>query len=306
MAAKPRIGFIGLGMMGYLMAASLRRAEFALSVWNRTPEKAERWVAEHGGNVAATPAELAANVELVITMVVDGSQVRELLLGREGVVHGAGDGLLCVDCSTIGREAALAIGVELREHGLRFVDAPVTGSTPAARDGTLTIMAGGADGDVAQARPALAAMSARVIHAGSLGDGQAIKVINNAVAAANAVTVAEALIVAAAGGLDLDAVVAVLSSGSGGSKILEAKGAAMREHDYTPLFRTAHMAKDVALCVEEAGPGRFRSAELALGDLRVAAQQGYAEADFAAVVEAVEGRSGSHLGTPSKARKTTK
>jgi len=136
-------------------------------------------------------------------------------------------------------------------------------------------------------------MSARVIHAGPLGDGQAIKVINNAVAAANAVTVAEALIAAAAGGLDLDAVVAVLSSGSGGSKILEAKGAAMREHDYTPLFRTAHMAKDVALCVEEAGPGRFRSAELALGDLRVAAHQGYAEADFAAVVEAVEGRSGA-------------
>jgi len=181
-------------------------------------------------------------------MVVDGSQVRELLLGRDGVVYGAGDGLLCVDCSTIGREAALAIGAALREHGLRFVDAPVTGSTPAARDGTLTIMAGGADGDVAQARPALAAMSARVIHAGPLGDGQAIKVINNAVAAANAVTVAEALIAAAAGGLDLDAVVAVLSSGSGGSKILEAKGAAMREHDYTPLFgrrtwqRTSHCA----------------------------------------------------------------
>lgn len=306
MAAKPQIGFIGLGMMGYLMAASLRRAEFEVAVWNRTREKAERWADEYGGEVAATPAELAASVELVITMVVDGSQVRELLLGGEGVVHGAGDGLLCVDCSTIGREAALAIGGELRGHGLRFVDAPVTGSTPAARDGTLTTMVGGADGDFARARPALAAMSARVIHAGPLGDGQAIKVINNAVAAANAVTVAEALIAATAGGLDLDAVVAVLSSGSGGSKMLEAKGAAMREHDYTPLFRTAHMAKDVALCVEQAGRGRFRSAELALEDLRVAAKRGYAEADFAAVVEAVEARSEGHLGTRSKARKTTK
>jgi 3-hydroxyisobutyrate dehydrogenase-like beta-hydroxyacid dehydrogenase len=292
---RQHIGFAGLGMMGSLMAASLRRAGFPVSVWNRTVEKAERWAAEQGGSVAASPGELAASVDLVITMVVDGEQVRELLLGKGGVADGAASGLLCVDCSTIGRPATLSIARELAARGLRMVDAPVTGSTPAAREAKLTIMVGGAELDVVEARPALEAMSARVIWAGPLGDGQAIKVINNAVACANAVTVAEALIAASAGGLDLDALVAVMASGSGGSRMLDLKGPAMRAHDYEPLFRTAHMAKDVALCLDEAGRGLFRSAELALEDLRAAAQHGYAQADFAALIEAVQRRTGRVL-----------
>ena len=295
MAGEQRIGFIGLGLMGSLMAASLRRAGFSVSVWNRTPERAQEWVATYGGSAAATPAELAAGVDLVITMVVDGPQVRELLLGGDGVAEGARAGLLCVDCSTIGREAAVAIGAELADRGLRLVDAPVTGSTPAARDATLTIMAGGSAADVAQAQPALEAMSARVVHAGPLGHGQAIKVINNAVSASNLVTAAEAMLAAAAGGLDLDALVEVLSNGAASSRMLELKGPAMRAHDYTTLFRTAHMAKDVALCVQEAGPGRFRSAELALEDLRAATRAGFGDADFAALVEAVQARFDSRL-----------
>jgi 3-hydroxyisobutyrate dehydrogenase-like beta-hydroxyacid dehydrogenase len=294
MTQQQRVGFIGLGLMGSLMAAALRRAGFALTVWNRTTEKAERWVAEYGGTLAATPAELAADVDLVVSMVVDGVQVRDVLLGNSGVASGASKGLLCVDCSTIGPGASREIAAQLASRGLRMIDAPVTGSTPAARDATLTVMAGGEAADIDEARPVLEAIGARLIHAGPLGSGQAIKVINNAVAAVNAVTVAEALIAGASAGVDLDALVTVMQSGSGASKMLEQKATPMREHDYTPRFRLAHMAKDVQLCLESS-PSPFPSAESALKDLLVADHAGFADADFAAVLEAVQARTRNHL-----------
>ena len=143
-----RIGFLGLGIMGSRMAANLQRAGFEVTVWNRTRQTADDWAAEHGGQVAQSPAALAAAADIVFTMVVDGTQVRELLLGAEGVAQGAEPGLLCVDCSTIGQAETLSIGAELAGHGLRLIDAPVTGSMPAARDGTLLIMVGGGDGVV--------------------------------------------------------------------------------------------------------------------------------------------------------------
>jgi 3-hydroxyisobutyrate dehydrogenase-like beta-hydroxyacid dehydrogenase len=292
MERPQRIGFIGLGMMGSLMAAGLRRAGFELTVWNRTVETAELWAAAHGGTVAASPAELGRACDVVVTMVVDGPQVSDVLLGEHGVAAGASRGLLCIDCSTIGPRWAVDIGAELAARGLRFIDAPVTGSTPRARDGTLTIMVGGTDADVLHARDVLEAMGSTIVHAGPLGHGQAVKVISNSVSATNAVTVAEALVAGATAGVDLDALVAVMAAGSAASTMLQLKAGPMRAHDYTPLFRTAHMAKDVALCLEL---GPFRGAERALEDLRSAERAGFGEADFASLLEAVEERGGTRL-----------
>jgi 3-hydroxyisobutyrate dehydrogenase-like beta-hydroxyacid dehydrogenase len=292
--AVKRIGFIGLGMMGSRMAASLCRAGFELTVWNRTPSTAQAWVAEHDGSLASSPAHLASASDLVISMVVDGPQVREVLLGPDGVVAGASDGLLCVDCSTIGPHVAREIGADLAQHGVRLIDAPVTGSTPQAQDATLTIMVGGARADLDEARPALEAMGQMVVHAGALGSGQAVKVINNAVAAVNTVTVAEALLSAAAAGIDLDALVAVMNKGSAASRMLEMKAGPMRAHDYTALFRLAHMAKDVALCLESS-PAPFRGAELALADMRAAQAAGFSDSDFAALLESVQDRTSQQL-----------
>jgi len=289
-----RIGFIGLGIMGSRMAANLRRAGFEVTVYNRTAQTATDWVAEHGGRVAASPAALAAEVEILFTMVVDGPQVRELLLGPDGAAAGAAAGLLCVDCSTIGQAAAVAIGAELAARGLRLLDAPVTGSLPGARDGTLLIMVGGEAGDLDEARPALEAMSKTIVHVGPLGAGQAIKVINNSVAAANAATVAEALIAGRAAGVDLDALVAVMEGGSAGSLMLTLKQGPMRSHDFTPLFRLAHMIKDVELCVQATGVP-FESAARALADMRAADLAGHGGEDFAALVTAVEQRTGVKL-----------
>jgi 3-hydroxyisobutyrate dehydrogenase-like beta-hydroxyacid dehydrogenase len=289
-----RIGFIGLGIMGSRMAANLARAGFEVAVWNRTEQTARDWVAEHGGTLAASPAELAAGTDLLFTMVVDGPQVRSVLLGEGGVAEGARDGLLCVDCSTIGQPAALEIGAELAERGLRLLDAPVTGSLPGARDGTLLIMIGGEAADVDEARPAFEAMGKTILHVGPLGSGQAIKVIANAVAVAHAATVAEGLIAGKAAGVDLDALVAVLDGGAGSSRMLTLKQEPMRTHDFTPLFRLAHMIKDVELCLE-ASSVPFESAERALEDMRRAAAAGHGDDDFAALLVSVEERDGLRL-----------
>jgi 3-hydroxyisobutyrate dehydrogenase-like beta-hydroxyacid dehydrogenase len=292
-----RIGFVGLGIMGGRMAANLARAGHELVVFNRTRERAEAWIAEHGGTLAPTPAAVGAQVEVVITMVVDGDQVEHVLLGPDGVAGGAAPGVLCVDMSTIAPAQTRAIGAALAERGLRFVDAPVTGSSPKAEDGTLTIMVGGAEEDVARARPLFEVMGEVVVHVGPLGQGQVVKLINNAVAAANASTLAQALIVGRATGVDLDALVEVMAAGSGASTMLALKAGPMRAHDYATLFKLEHMLKDVRLCLEEgqAAGVPFPAAAAAREALTAGMGRGLADADFAAIVEVFEGLAGVRL-----------
>jgi 3-hydroxyisobutyrate dehydrogenase len=279
-----RIGFIGLGIMGSRMAANLRRAGYELTVYNRTRERADAWAAEHGATVVATPAEAGAAADVVITMVVDGPQVRDVLLGEHGVASGAAAGTLCVDMSTIAPGDSRAIAGDLAERGLAFVDAPVTGSSPRAQDGTLTIMAGGAPADFERARPLFEVMGELVVHVGDeVGQGEMVKLINNAVAAANAHTLAQALVVGRATGVDLDALVQIMGAGSGGSAMLALKAGPMREHDYSTLFKLEHMLKDVRLCLEEGQAAGVREA------LTAGMGRGLADADFAALLEPVEG-----------------
>src|SRR2546421_4926658 len=135
-----RVAFVGLGIMGSRMAANLVKGGFELTVWNRTEATARRFCEEHGGTLAPTPADAAAESEVVITMVVDGPQVQQILLGERGAATGAHAGTLCVDCSTIGPSATREIAARLAERSISMVDAPVTGSAPRALDGTLTIM----------------------------------------------------------------------------------------------------------------------------------------------------------------------
>jgi 3-hydroxyisobutyrate dehydrogenase-like beta-hydroxyacid dehydrogenase len=291
------VGFIGLGIMGSRQAANLARAGFELTVFNRTRERAEAWAAEHGGHVAATPREVAERSETVITMVVDGPQVEAMLLGDDGAASGARPSTLFVDMSTIGPADARRIGGELVERGHGFVDAPVTGSAPKAEDGTLTIMAGGSDEDVARAMPLFEAMGELIVHVGELGMGQQVKVISNAVAATNCATLAQGLVVGRRAGVDLDALLKVMGAGAADSTMLQLKGRPMLAHDFEPLFKLDHMLKDIVLCLQEAreaGVG-FPSAALA-GELYAAgAGRGLGERDFAAVLEVVEALNGTRL-----------
>jgi 3-hydroxyisobutyrate dehydrogenase-like beta-hydroxyacid dehydrogenase len=292
-----RIGFLGLGIMGSRMAANVGRAGYPLKVWTHSPGKAERWASEQRATALATPAEVARESDIVISMVVDGAQVASVLLGESGAIEAAHPGLLCVDMSTIAPSETRRIGAALGERGVRMLDAPVTGSAPRAQDATLAIMAGGADEDFARARPILETMGELIVHVGELGQGEMLKLINNALGAANAAALAEALLLARATDIDLDAFEQVVSRGSGASAQLELKAGAMREHDFTTLFKTAHMLKDVRLCLEEAQAAGmpFPGASHARDLLSATTGRGHGEDDYAAIIEAAEGLAGRRL-----------
>jgi 3-hydroxyisobutyrate dehydrogenase-like beta-hydroxyacid dehydrogenase len=291
------VAFLGLGIMGSRMAANLVRAGHELRVWTRTADKAQAFAAEHRAHAAATPAEAADGADVVISMVVDGPQVAAVLTGPDGAGAGAAPGTLAVDMSTIGPQAAREIAAALHERGVRFVDAPVTGSSPKAQDGTLTIMCGGEAADVTQARPLLEAMGSLIVHAGPVGHGQLVKVINTAGAAANASTLAQALLLGRAAGADLDALVQVMGAGAGGSTMLDLKARPMLEHDFSTLFKLEHMLKDVRLCLEEAqdAGAPFPAASAARDALAAAMGRGLGDQDFAALLASYEGLAGRTL-----------
>jgi len=292
-----RIGFLGLGIMGSRMAANVAQAGYELSVWTHTEGKAERWASEHEASARATPADVAAVSDIVVSMVVDGAQVEEVLCGEDGVTRGAHEGLLCVDMSTIAPTDTRRIAGRLAAEGVRMMDAPVTGSSPRAQAGTLTIMAGGEPDDFERVKPLLETMGELVVHVGELGQGEMLKLINNSLGAANAAAVAEALLLADATGVDLDALVRVTMSGSGASAQLQMKSGAMRAHDYETLFKTEHLLKDVRLCLEEAQAAGvpFPAAAHARDLLSATVGRGHGADDYASLIEAAEGLAGRRL-----------
>jgi 3-hydroxyisobutyrate dehydrogenase-like beta-hydroxyacid dehydrogenase len=287
-AANERVAFLGLGIMGSRMARNLRNAGFDVVVWNRTRARAE----ELGDPIADTPRQAAEGAGVVITMVVDSPEVEAILLGDEGAAASLAPGSLVVDMSTIAPSAVKAIALRLAEQQIGFVDAPVTGSKPRAEDGTLTIMAGGSPEDFARAKPLFEAMGQLIVHCGPSGHGAMVKLLNNALAATNAATLAQALDIAERYGLDTDRLLEVMSAGSAKSTMLDLKARPMLARDYEPLFKLDHMLKDVRHALAEAKSlgedfGLAAAAEALYAD---AADAGYGEQDFAAVAEVVRQR----------------
>jgi 3-hydroxyisobutyrate dehydrogenase len=293
-----RVSFLGLGIMGSRMAANLHDKGFELTVWNRTESVATEFAEKRPGvRVAQTPGEAGEGAELVLTMVVDGSQVEALLLGAEGAANTAPAGALFVDCSTIGPAEALRIGGALSERGFGFLDAPVTGSKPRAESGELLIMVGGPRDAFDRALPVFEAMGTTIVYAGGSGQGQTVKVISNCVSASNACALGQALLVGDKLGVDMDALVAVMAGGSAASTMLTLKAGPMREHDYDPLFKLDHMLKDVRFCLETAAAAgaEFPFAEQTAEVMAQASDRGFGEQDFAAMIEVLESRTGQRL-----------
>jgi 3-hydroxyisobutyrate dehydrogenase-like beta-hydroxyacid dehydrogenase len=288
------VGFIGLGIMGSLQAMNLAKAGYELTVFNRTREKADAWVREHGGTAVGSPREVAERSDIVITMVVDGPQVEDMI-GQ--ALEGARDGTLFIDMSTIAPGTARALDERLRAAGHAFVDAPVTGSSPKARTGTLTIMCGGAAEDIERARPLFEIMGEKIVVCGEAGQGQSVKVLSQAVTAVNCATLAQALVLARQVGVDVEALLRTMDGGSSDSTMRQLKGEPMLAHDFTPLFKLAHMLKDVQLCLAEArtAGGSFAFAGLAAELYGAGMGRGLGEQDFAAVLEVIEGLAGSRL-----------
>ncbi len=285
----PTIGFIGLGIMGSRMAANVAAGGFPLIANTRTARKGEEWAEAHGCKYERDPAELAAKADIVVTMVVDGAQVESILLDAK-FLDALRPGSLCIDMSTVGPETSTKVAEHLANRDIGFIDAPVTGSSPRAEDGTLTIMVGGEATHFDCALPVLRAMGELIVHVGPVGHGSLAKLLNNTIAAANTVAVGEALVLARALGLDLDKATEVWGAGSAASAMLALKGDAMRQHDYTTLFKLEHMLKDVRLCMRQAQHAgvSFPAGERARERLEEAHTRGFDDEDFAAVIEAVE------------------
>ncbi len=246
-----RIGFVGLGTMGAAMAANLRAAGFEITVWNRTPGRAGALV-EAGATEAPSPAAVGRAADIVITCVSDTPDVEAVLFGPDGVAAGLAGGSLVIDCSTISPSATAAFAARLREQGIGFVDAPVSGGSEGARLATLTVFVGGADADVERARPVLAAVGKTITHFGPAGAGQAVKAVNQVVIAGVYLAVAEGMVLAMKAGLDAEAVASALGGGVAGSWILANRSGKMIRNDYPLGFRTSLHLKDLGIGLDMA------------------------------------------------------
>lgn len=245
-----KIGFIGLGLMGRPMALSILKKGFSLSVYNRTIEKTKEFQ-KLGARVLRTPGELAANSDIVITMITGPKDVADVYLGKDGIQSHGREGLLCIDMSTVGPSTAIRVGKELKKHGIHFLDAPVTGSVPVAQKGELTIFVGGEKSQYEKVKPVLLAMGKNLHYMGSSGSGQAIKLVNNLIIAITFMGLSEGFLLGESLGLRKKDIARALSEVPALSFFMRLKLKNIVENSYVPIFSLANMLKDVGLAIEE-------------------------------------------------------
>jgi 2-hydroxy-3-oxopropionate reductase len=243
------IGFIGLGVMGAPMALNLLEAAHALVVHSRNPTPVET-LTEAGAEAASSPREVGERADVVITMLPDSPAVEAVVLGEEGVLAGASEGDLLIDMSTIHPTVAEAIARAGAQRGVGVVDAPVSGGDVGARDGTLSIMVGGEEGDVERARPLLEVLGKTIVHVGGHGSGQVVKACNQVVVAVTIAAVSEALVLGSKAGVDPERILDVLGGGMAGNRVMEVRRRNFLEHDFTPGFRIDLHHKDLNIALE--------------------------------------------------------
>ncbi|HWH99683.1 MAG TPA: 2-hydroxy-3-oxopropionate reductase [Propionibacteriaceae bacterium] len=244
-----KVGFIGLGIMGKPMAHNLIRAGHQLVVSAHNADTAQE-LAAAGAETAETPRDIAAQVDLVITMLPNSPDVEAVALGADGIIEGAHSGLIFVDMSSIAPFAARQISEKLAEQGIPMLDAPVSGGEPKAIDGTLSVMVGGDRAVFDQVKGVLNDMAASVVFVGEIGAGNIAKLANQVVVALNIAAVSEALVLARKAGVDPQAVVEAIRGGLAGSAVLEAKAPMMLDHNFTPGFRINLHIKDLVNALE--------------------------------------------------------
>jgi 3-hydroxyisobutyrate dehydrogenase len=240
-----RVGFIGLGAMGMHMARNLHRAGLLTSVWNRTADKSAMLAAELGIDAAASPADLASNVDAIVLCVSADADVLEVVSGIAGTVRA---GALVMDCSTVGADTARKASEMLHSRSVQFLDCPVSGGVEGARDAKLVVMVGGEADAFGRAQPILSKLGATVTHFGSVGSGQAAKATNQIMCAGIIDAVAEAMAFARAQGLPLEKLVETLGKGAGSSWYFVHRAPNMIRGAYPAGFRVRLHAKDLGIC----------------------------------------------------------
>lgn len=288
-----RVGFVGLGTMGGAMAANAARAGFPVSAWNRTAGRASE-LSELGVDLVDSPAAVAAATDIVITIVSDTPDVESVLFGDQGVARGAAAGSLVVDMSTISPSATRGFASRLADQGVAMLDAPVSGGSEGARNGTLTIFVGGDAADLERARPVLEAMGTTITLLGPIGSGQAVKAVNQVILAGTYLGVAEGIVLAIKAGLDVAQVVGALSGGAAQSWVLANRSGRMLENDYPLGFKVALHRKDLGIALQLARETGTSLPITALCEQIEAGLigKGHADDDMSAVARAIRELSG--------------
>lgn len=283
---KPRVAFLGLGIMGSGMARRLLRAGFPLTVFNRNPEKTAPFAAE-GTLVAATPREAAEQADVLISMVADDAASRGLWLGERGAISGLVSGALLIESSTLTVGWVKELADAAAARGCELLDAPVTGSKAHAAAGELNFLVGGPAAALERARPILSAMGRSIIHIGPTGNGARLKLINNFLCGVQLVSLAEAVSLIEKSGLDRARALEVLTNGAPGSPLVKTVSARMVSGDYAPNFPLRLMAKDLAYALGEAGQYGVPLATVAaaLKVFEKAVADGHGGEDFSAILE---------------------
>lgn len=245
------VGFIGLGIMGRSMAMNLVSAGEDVVVWNRTRSRAIA-LEDAGAVVAASPADVARSCELVMICVSDTPDVESVVFGGDGVAEGLTSGSLVVDHSTISPSATKDFASRVNELGAHWLDAPVSGGSEGAANGTLSIMVGGDAGQLDRARDLFGIMGTTITHVGPQGAGQLVKAVNQILVVVNQLAVSEALLLAEAGDLDLESALKAVEGGAAGSWMLSNRGPQMINRDWEPGFTIDLQQKDLRLVLEAA------------------------------------------------------
>lgn len=292
-----KIGFIGLGIMGQGMARNLLQAGFDVMVWNRTRSKTEPLLAA-GATVGSSPADVAAHANILITCVSDTPDVEEVVCKENGAIYGLEAGDLLIDCSTISPIATQRIAGILAQKEVEMLDAPISGGSEGAANGTLSIMVGGKAEQFERALPIFEAMGKTITHVGDNGAGQMVKMVNQILVVVTMLGVGEALLLAQAGGLDLEKTLTAVSGGAAGSWMLSNRGPQVVERDWRPGFTIDLQQKDLRLVLEAADqlgvPALGTSLVFQL--YRTLQQQGLGAEGNHALVKALENLAGMEIG----------
>jgi 2-hydroxy-3-oxopropionate reductase len=291
-----KVGYIGLGLMGKSMARNIMKAGFPLVVHNRSRGAVDELAAE-GATAAASPVEVARQVDVVFTNLPDSPDVERVALGEDGIIAGAHEGLIFVDNSTIKPASARVIAEKLGEAGVLALDAPVSGGDIGARDGTLTIMVGGSEEALEKVMPIFQAMGKKITHIGAAGSGQIAKAANQIMVAAQMVAMGELLVFAQKAGADPRKVVEAIKGGAAQCWALDTKPQRLFSGNRTPGFKARMQAKDLNIVIESAReygaplPAAAVHAQL----FNAMSGHGWGDLDNSAVLGMIELLAGEHL-----------
>src|ERR1700683_5468767 len=262
-----KVAFVGLGVMGYPMAGHLKaKGGHEVTVFNRTTAKAEKWVGQYGGQSAPTPNQAAEGQDLVMTCVGNDNDLREVMLGKDGVYAGVRKGAIVVDHTTASAEIARELYAEAKKRGFDFIDAPVSGGQAGAENGVLTVMCGGDDGPFAKAETVIAAYARACTLLGASGSGQLAKMVNQICIAGIVQGLAEALHFAMKAGLDIEKLIPTIPKGAAQSWQMENRYKSMAAGKFDFGFAVDWMRKDLPICLAEARRNGARLPVTALVD----------------------------------------